>query len=111
MTGHEVFFVRSDDRSAARRQSQDQSPIGCDTHLQSSRRLLELEFLAGQLGSLVAMTQRRVVWTNCLEGLELSCVADLPLVKSPAHQSKRQFALAFGCREPTCRLSRGKPRA
>ena len=41
-----------------------------ETDFESSRRLLELEFLAGQLGSLVAMTQRRVVWTNCLEGLE-----------------------------------------
>src|SRR5204863_1800510 len=50
-------------------------------------------------------------WTNCLEGLELLCVADLPLVKSPAHQPECQLALAFGSREPTCRLSPGKPRA
>src|SRR5438477_5288596 len=82
-----------------------------ETDLESSRRLLELEFQAGQLGSPVAMTQRRVGWRNCLEGLELSCVADLPLVKSPAHQPERQFALAFGCPEPTCRLSTGKPQA
>src|SRR4029077_21151347 len=32
MTGRGFFVVRCDDRSAPRRQTQDQSPIGCDTH-------------------------------------------------------------------------------
>jgi hypothetical protein len=32
MTGHEFVFVRCYDCSASGRQTQDQSPIGCDTH-------------------------------------------------------------------------------
>ena len=75
----------------------------------SPRRLPEPEFQAGQLGSPVAMTQRREAMSKCFEGLE--SLADLPLVKGLAHQPKRQLALAFGCHEPPCRLSPGRPRA
>jgi hypothetical protein len=32
MTRHGLFFVRCDDCSAPGRQTQDQTPIGCDTH-------------------------------------------------------------------------------
>ena len=32
MSGHGFFFVRCNDCSASGRQTQDQSPIGCDTH-------------------------------------------------------------------------------
>src|SRR6266700_1843073 len=67
-----------------------------------ARRLPEPEFQVGQLGSPVAMTQRREAWTTCFEGLEPLRVADSPLVRSPAHQPERQLALAFGCHEPTC---------
>src|SRR6266567_1193776 len=66
-----------------------------------ARRLPEPEFQVGQLGSPVAMTQRREAWTTCFEGLEPLRVADSPLVRSPAHQPERQLALAFGCHEPT----------
>lgn len=84
-------------------------PAKRETDSESSRRLPEPEFQVGQLGSPVAMTQRREAMSKCFEGLEP--LADLPLVKCPAHQPKRQLALVFGCHEPTCRLSPGKPRA
>ena len=84
-------------------------PARRETDSESSRRLPEPEFQVGQLGSPVAMTQRREAMSKCFEGLE--SLADLPLVKRPAHQPERQLALAFGCHEPTCRLSPGRPRA
>jgi hypothetical protein len=73
-----------------------------ETDSESSRRLPEPEFQVAQLGSPVAMTQRREARTKCFEGLEPPRVAGLPLVKSLAHQPERQLALAFGCHEPTC---------
>jgi hypothetical protein len=84
-------------------------PARRETDSESSRRLPEPGFQVAQLGSPVAMTQRREATSKCFEGLEL--LADLPLVKRPAHQPERQLALAFGCHEPTCRLSPGRPRA
>jgi hypothetical protein len=72
---------------------------------------MEPEFQLRQLGSPVAMTQRREAMPNCLKGFDSAHVAGLRLVKRPAHQPERQFALAFGCHEPTFRLSPGKSRA
>jgi hypothetical protein len=86
-------------------------PAQRETDSESSRRLPEPEFQVGQVGSPVSMIQRREARTRCFEGLEPLRLAGLPLVKCPAHQSERQLALAFGCHESTCRLSRGKPRA
>ena len=77
-------------------------PARRETDSESSRRLPEPGFQVAQLGSPVAMTQRREAMSKCFEGLE--SLADLPLVKSPAHQPEPQFALAFGCHEPTCRV-------
>jgi len=84
-------------------------PAQYEMDSESSRRLPEPEFQAEQVDSPVAMTQRREAMSNCFE--ELGPLADLPLAKSPAHQPERQLALAFGCYEPTCRLTPGKPRA
>src|SRR6516164_7216783 len=57
------------------------------------------------------MTQLRETMPNCLKGFDSAHVAGLSLVKRPAHQPERQFALVFGCREPACRLSPGRPGA
>src|SRR4026209_2177645 len=73
-----------------------------ETDSESSWRLPELEFQAGPLTSIVAMTQLREAMPKCFEWFE--SLAGLPLVKNPAHQPERQLALAFGCHEPTCRL-------
>ena len=86
-------------------------PARRETDSESSRRLPEPGFQVAQLGSPVAMTQRREATSKCFEGLEPPMLAGLPLVKSPAHQPERQLALTFGCHEPTCRLSPGRPRA
>src|SRR4029077_7079253 len=77
----------------------------------SSRRLPEAGFQVAQLGSPVAMTQRREAMSKGFEGLEPPMLAGVPLVKVPAHQSERQLGLAFGCHEPICRLSPGRRRA
>jgi len=77
-------------------------PARRETGSESSQSLPAAEFQVAQLGSPVAMTQRREAWTTCFEGLEPPSVAGLPLVKSPAHQSERQLALAFDYHEPTC---------
>src|SRR5437763_17084289 len=55
------------------------------------------------------MTQRREAMAKGFERLE--CLADLPLVTSPAHQREHQPALAFAYHAPACSLNRGKPRA
>ena len=86
-------------------------PARRETDSEWSRRLSEPEFQIGQLGSQVAMTQRREAMLKCLEGLASAHVAGLPMVKNPAHQPERQLALAFGCHEPSCRLSQGRPGA
>ena len=86
-------------------------PARRETDSEWSRRLPEPEFQVGQLGSPVAMTQRREAMPNCLKGFDSAEVAGLPLVKRPARQPERQFALAFGCHEPTLRLSPGRPGA
>src|SRR5258705_12569154 len=77
-------------------------PARRETDSESSRRLPEPGFQVAQLGSPVAMTQRREARKARFEGLELPRAAGLLLVKSPAHQPERQLALAFGCHEPTC---------
>jgi hypothetical protein len=81
-----------------------------ETDSEWSRRLPEPEFQVGQLGSSVAMKQQPEAMPKCL-GFESPHVAGLPLVKRPARLPEHQFALAFGCHEPTWRLSRGKLRA
>ena len=45
-------------------------PGQCEMDSEWSRRLPEPEFQVGQLGSLVAMTQRREAMPKCFEGLE-----------------------------------------
>ena len=45
-------------------------PAQRETDSESSRRLPEPEFQVGQLGSPVAMTQRREAMPKCFEGLE-----------------------------------------
>ena len=77
-------------------------PARRETDSEWSRRSATPEFQVAQLGSPVAITQRREAWTTCFEGLEPPSVAGLPLVKSPAHQPERQLALAFDYHEPTC---------
>src|SRR5262249_42746025 len=47
---------------------------------------------------------------KCL-GFESPHVAGLPLVKRPARLPEHQFVLVFGCHEPTCGLSPGRPGA
>jgi hypothetical protein len=75
-------------------------PAQRETDSESSRRLPEPEFQVAQLNSPVVMTQRREAMSKCFGGLE--SLADLPLVKGPAHQPERQLALIFECHEPTC---------
>ena len=89
----------------------ERRPARREKDSESSRRLPEPEFQVGQLGSPVAMTQRREAMPKCFERIEPAHETDLPLVKSPAHQPERQLALAFGCHEPSCRLSQGRPGA
>src|SRR5215831_11462031 len=86
-------------------------PLRRETDSEWSRHLPEPEFQVAQLGSPVAMTQQPEAMPKCLEGFESSHVAGLPLMKRPARPPEHQFALAFGCREPTWRSSRGKPKA
>ena len=71
---------------------------------ESSRRLPESEFQAGQLVSPIAMAQRREVLSKCF-GLPA------PLVKRPAPQPAPQFVLAVGNLEPICRLNPGRSTA
>ena len=75
-------------------------PTRRETDSEWSRRLPEPEFQVGQLGSPVAMKQQPEAMPKCL-GFESPHVAGLPLVKRPARLPEHQFALAFGCREPT----------
>ena len=72
----------------------------CEMDSESSPHVPEPEFQVPHLGSLVGMTQRREAMSKCFGGLE--SLADLPLVKGPAHQPERQLALIFECHEPTC---------
>jgi hypothetical protein len=77
-----------------------------ETDSESSWRLPELEFQAGQLTSIVAMTQLRKAMPKCFEWFESP--ADLPLVKNPAHQPERQLALALLGYESVGWLSTGR---
>src|SRR5438874_5224176 len=77
-------------------------PARRETDSESSRRLATPEFQVAQMGSPVAMTQRREARATCFERLEPLRLADSPQVRSPVHQPERQLALAFGCHEPTC---------
>ena len=86
-------------------------PARRETDSESSRRLATPEFQVAQLGSPVAMTQRREARTKCCQGVEPLRVVNSPLGKSPAHPQKRQLPLAFACHEPIGRLSPGRRRA
>ena len=81
-------------------------PARRETDSESSRRLPELEFQAGQLTSIVAMTQLRKAMPKCFEWFE--SLADLPRVKNPAHQPERQLALALLGYESVGWLSTGR---
>src|SRR5512132_122285 len=70
----------------------ERRPAQRETDSESSRRLATPEFQVAQLGSPVAMTQRREAWTKCCQGVEPLRVANSPLGKSPAHQPERQLA-------------------